>query len=487
MSLWMLLSLGGAISSLVLGMERFTLAGLAQKALSGSQGDSESARDPTDIYDSGTAPEEEEVVVGQELTLVSLADFIGTSEADTLYVELPESTDPTWHLAERTGLENLIAGHDGDLAWFHPDEARSDPEAGIEDARLTDGVMYLDAGAGDDFISINGPGAIDLYTGEGADTVVVGEGTGYIALHANSGDSVYLADDYEGQVWVSGEASVQGGAGRDMVHIDANSAGAWIHTGGGDDCLITDGGGILNGNDGNDTIKGFGSDAVLRGGRGDDVILSYGSNMSVGGDGADEIYLGEGYIQYEYAGSGEGMSTFTRLDTHAFATNEAADSVFGGEGDDVIHYIGAGDWVSGGSGADYFDVVGDGRAVIDDFEVGQDFLNLSATGGTLIEHGDATIAGELTSAELDTLLQNDASYQLDNRVTLVKNTFDEKTLIAIDNQIVVELTGLHNVTVGYRNGGDDTLYDLTGAAILEADADVIVQVYQNIRTVSLVG
>ncbi|MEE3071326.1 MAG: hypothetical protein VX378_09510, partial [Pseudomonadota bacterium] len=316
MSLWMLLSLGGAISSLVLGMERFTLAGLAQKALSGSQGDSESARDPTDIYDSGTAPEEEEVVVGQELTLVSLADFIGTSEDDSLYVELPESTDPTWHLAERTGLENLIAGHDGDLAWFHPDEARSDPEAGIEDARLTDGVMYLDAGAGDDFISINGPGAIDLYTGEGADTVVVGEGTGYIALHANSGDSVYLADDYEGQVWVSGEASVQGGAGRDMVHIDANSAGAWIHTGGGDDCLITDGGGILNGNDGNDTIKGFGSDAVLRGGRGDDVILSYGSNMSVGGDGADEIYLGEGYIQYEYAGSGEGMSTFTRLDTH---------------------------------------------------------------------------------------------------------------------------------------------------------------------------
>ena len=69
----------------------------------------------------------------------------------------------------------------------------------------------------------------------------------------------------------------------------------------------------------------------------------------------------------------------------------------------------------------------------------------------------------------------------------MKNTFDEQTLIAIDSQIVVELTGLHNITVGYRNGGDDTLYDLTGAAMLEADADVIVQVYQNIRTVSLVG
>lgn len=148
--------------------------------------------------------------------------------------------------------------------------------------------------------------------------------------------------DLGGQYLIEGTGNdeiLQGTVYNDLVHT-AGSAPT-VMGGLGDDEIQTDSkygaGGLLLGNEGNDSIFVRNDNTTVSGGQGDDVVTSYlGSNLLYGNGGADTItaLVGDNTI---VGGPG-------RLD--------GADLIKGGSGDDLILGNGGNDTLSGGAGLD---------------------------------------------------------------------------------------------------------------------------------------
>jgi Ca2+-binding RTX toxin-like protein len=206
-------------------------------------------------------------------------------------------------------------------------------------------IEVIDAGAGDDQIT-TGDSAAFAFGGEGDDTLTAGEGAA--ALYGGVGQDVLQAGEpgqyIDGQYLDGGTGNDQilGGSGQDTLeggeHGDAISAG-------------------------DDTIDGGAGNDVIRGG--------YGADLLIGGQGDDVI---------DHLGRTEQREVITQ---HEFAwhTDGAADTLEGGEGDDMLIFDRS-DEASGGAGNDVFWLWHDGAdggdiAEVTDFVVGEDFLRVS--------------------------------------------------------------------------------------------------------------
>ena len=220
-------------------------------------------------------------------------------------------------------------------------------------------------------------------------SLVLDEGTPIVT----SGAPVDVIDGGDGndRIDAGDEAAyVFGGAGEDT--LIAGDSSAALFGGEGADSLVSDSGAderaFLDGGQGDDTLTGGAGDDILDGGEhaagadpGDDLIDGgAGDDLIRGGLGADTLFGGAGDDVIDHAGRDLERQTVSQSE-FAWHTDDAADSLDGGTGDDTLIFD-QNDTATGGEGADLFWVyhdsaAGPDAAVVTDFTVGEDFLRVS--------------------------------------------------------------------------------------------------------------
>jgi Ca2+-binding RTX toxin-like protein len=132
-----------------------------------------------------------------------------------------------------------------------------------------------------------------------------------------------------------GDDKLRGGGGNDTVRGGSGDDKLWAATGND----------LLDGGDGNDKLfGGQGSDTLL-GGRGNDQIRADGGADSIsGGDGNDVIFAGRGNDTID-GGAGDD-------DIHEGCGGGGSDLIYGGSGNDTIRAGRDGDVIDGGTGDD---------------------------------------------------------------------------------------------------------------------------------------
>lgn len=157
----------------------------------------------------------------------------------------------------------------------------------------TQGTIRIDAGGGNDLISVNEliSHKIDAYGGEGNDTIIGGRGGD--SLRGEGGDDLIRgrgARDF--LIGGKGDDTIEGGAGEDWLiggegddRLRGQADGDDLHGGGGDD--------EIEGGDGQDDMFGGGGDDTLRGGGGVDRLWGGGGKDTLrGGDDQDHLHGG---------------------------------------------------------------------------------------------------------------------------------------------------------------------------------------------------
>lgn len=238
----------------------------------------------------------------------------------------PAPTQPTVHDATSATPE---AGQNSKLGEFYNQGKQvkqsilsppKDFASEVTETREPGGKLVLDAGAGDDKISVaqnaktgqvtvNVNGAKKTYypwefqnlvikAGDGNDTISVGPGVKLeLTLEGNSGDdSISVAQDAGGQKIYGGEGNdtLKGGKGRD--YIEGGEGNDTIRGGLGNDVIYGGGGNdSMNGGGGNDYLDGGEGNDTLDGGKGKDVLSGgLGNDTLKGGSGDDVLYAGQG-------------------------------------------------------------------------------------------------------------------------------------------------------------------------------------------------
>lgn len=168
-----------------------------------------------------------------------------------------------------------------------------------------------------------------------ADQINAGD-ISYGLIFAGNGDLVAGSDEadelYDFAVIAEGEATVEGGAGDEVI--------VSLHDGG-----------------------------TLEGGEGDDLVMSDSGSTTISGGEGDDTLVGNAESQYYHSAT----KMISQYQT------DGADSISGGEGDDYI-VSSDGDTVHSGSGADTISVFG-GNVEILDFDESEDVLVVEVPGG----------------------------------------------------------------------------------------------------------
>jgi hypothetical protein len=239
------------------------------------------------------------------------------------------------------------------------------------------GRVLVDAGAGNDRVTINGAvRATTINGGAGNDTLVGGGGD----------DSLTGGDGVDRLVGNGGRDRLDGGGGKDFLFggdgldvLFGGNSGDYLEGGNGSDSIF--------GGTGNDEIiAGGGSDTIF-GEEGDDMISGGSGNDSmIGGLGADRLFGGDDRDIVDYS---------DRVASVILSLNGAADDGEAGEGDflelDVEVLIGgAGDDRMQGGGQSMYLIGGEGR---DTLAGGgrADTLEGNAGGDKLIGNGGADV------------------------------------------------------------------------------------------------
>jgi len=361
----------------------------------------------------------------------------GTTDADTVNLA-GNGTRNSFNLSDGN---DTITGADADYIT-------SSVSFGFGDDSLTSGIgsnSIVYGNQGQDTLDFGSAASgIDVFGGQGNDTVTVTAGTGYL-IYGNLGDDVInLNGDTDGDS--VGSSTVYGGQGADS--ITGSSSGD-----------------IIFGGQGLDSITTFGSGSMVYGNLGDDVMSVNGSSSSVfGGQGSDTITVGDnlptsntsGFVQNAliYGNLGDDTITLTAANSSSVYGGQGSDTItiaggtqgaaapdtvnanntlFAGDGDDVVNVNfnqstvdgGAGDDIitaannysslTGGADSDQFNITGatvqqpaaataDAGAVtahaltITDFVTGVDKISLGAPAGTTNNFSSGTVNGGLTEA-----------------------------------------------------------------------------------------
>ncbi|WP_224815062.1 tandem-95 repeat protein [Hasllibacter sp. MH4015] len=262
-------------------------------------------------------------------------------------------------------------GNGGTDSAVHTIEVGADPTP-------PDGVVD-----GEEFGENMGPGYNDdnAPTDGGGDQIDGDDGNDDV-IEGNGGDDTINA----GQ----GSDTVSGGTGDDVIDGGASPDG--------DD---------LSGDEGDDTVRGGGGDDTLDGGEGDDVLDGGADDDAItGGDGNDSVIGGGGNDTIDTSGSEDlldtgwpGYGPIPPVDPDADPDNDK-DTVFAGEGDDVVSTGDDADLIDAGTGNDTVD------AGIDDDTVqggaGEDLI-IGSEGNDVLSGGgdDDTIFGGLETPAPD--------------------------------------------------------------------------------------
>ncbi|MHC1765336.1 MAG: SdrD B-like domain-containing protein [Verrucomicrobiia bacterium] len=266
---------------------------------------------------------------------------------------------------------------------------------------LTDAIVVLDAGEGDDFLDFRGIRTkVVVNGGEGNDTIYLSDGAGSKAYGGNGADTITASAEptatgviiYGGNgndILTGGSAAIQirgdefeRGTGRDTIvgspENDSLYGGGDVDTidgGGGDDYVEgNEGNDVIEGGDGNDfvlagagadQVRGSGDNDVLHGGPGDDQLFGgSGNDLLLGGDGADAVYghggsdllIGDQAEWIGEEGGGLAIRRENRIDLAlllaAIPTTGIAVSDLHGTGNDFLVGGGGCDVLFGGDGDD---------------------------------------------------------------------------------------------------------------------------------------
>jgi len=336
---------------------------------------------------------------------------IGDTGADTLY--------------GNNGDDYLSGGNDNDLLYGGNNDDTLNGGAGAD---------VIDGGSGSDTVSYRNSDAavyIDINLDGDASYDNGREGNGKLHGGDADGDTVTNIENIEGSDYNDtlkgndNENEISGLGGNDYILL---SRGDDVGRGGdGRDTLYGNGGSdTLYGDGGADTLEGGTQDDMLYGGDGNDRLEGDGGNDTLdGGSGADILDGGDGTdtVTYENAYSGVALSLVsggtsgdaegdiydrieqvigTSFDDTILGTNGndildggdgGADYIDGGAGNDIIMAGQNGkyrpdavtDTLYGGSGSDTFvfnPLYRAAQAIISDFEVGVDHIDLSGYGLT---------------------------------------------------------------------------------------------------------
>ncbi|PYC47387.1 calcium-binding protein [Litorivita pollutaquae] len=247
-------------------------------------------------------------------------------------------------LRGQNGQDDISGGSGHDIVDGGADNDTLRGDGGNDTLRGSSGEDYLTGGDGDDL----------AYGGWGHDTLVGGNGNDRLYGYAGH-DRLYGGAHNDALFGEVGNDTAYGGNGDDSL---------W--GGEGDDNLFGNGGvDFLAGEDGDDILDGGSGADRLEGGLGNDV-LSGGDDTDrlIGNDGNDTIYGGQAG-DYIFAGAGDdwvygdnGLDQIMLGDgDDSFFDNAqrgiyAADTVDGGNGNDLLTGGGGNDSLKGGNGHD---------------------------------------------------------------------------------------------------------------------------------------
>lgn len=259
----------------------------------------------------------------------------------------PDDTDEDTDLLDWAEDDPTVT----DKGTFSPD----DPDyAAVSDdvVQPVDPGLVVDGGNQDDILAGRG-GGDDMAGGQGDDQMAGKDGADW--MQGGAGADIELGG--------AGADTLQGGTGNDQLAGDAGND--WLVGGAGNDTLSGhDGADHLYGSEGQDTLMGGGGDDRLYGGAGADWLAG-GADIDklVGGTGGDTL---DGGLGHDTLDGRDGVGAFPEMDF-----------LNGGEGNDLLQ-IGAGDYATGGDGADWFELAdmtaGDAIANIADYDANEDTL-----------------------------------------------------------------------------------------------------------------
>lgn len=266
---------------------------------------------------------------------------------------------------------------------------------------------YVDAGAGNDSISISGK-QVTVYAGAGDDVVSIKGDQAYVEGGAGA-DSIV----------VDGKSStVYGGDGNDSVY--ANVTSGLIDLGGGNDFASVAGDSLtVSAGDGNDTVSVGGNYVTVDGGAGNDSIVAAGNYANItAGDGADTVSIGGASV-----------------------------TASGGAGNDVISVQGASAVIDAGAGNDSV-IVADNDASIT-LGDGRDTVSIGgATGVSLQDYTYGT----------DVLIMGNGVGADSTGAGAANVAFDTTGLVSVDGATatIAPTDGYYKARLS-KTGSDDTL------------------------------
>ena len=305
------------------------------------------------------------------LDAVDIEDLTVTSQgADGNTLTLDDDTAGTLTVASASvadtdlksitilGDKNLVINDSGDDSAL----------ASIDASGFTGNTLQVVATSSEVAMTVDASGAYsaDIDTGDGADTITVGDGgtanantvnggDGADTIVAGAGNDTLNAGDDGGSVTAgAGDDTVSSGDGADTIvlgdgddRVTDSGAGADVITGGaGNDTVVTAGAGAdsIDGGAGNDNLSGGADNDTILGGAGNDTLNGDAGNDSiVGGDGNDTITDGAGN---DVVTGGDGVDTIT--------ISTGNDNIDAGAGNDILSITGLSnaDTITGGDGTD---------------------------------------------------------------------------------------------------------------------------------------
>lgn len=218
---------------------------------------------------------------------------------------------------------------------------------------------YVDAGAGNDSISISGK-QVTVYAGAGDDVVSIKGDQAYVEGGAGA-DSIV----------VDGKSStVYGGDGNDSVY--ANVTSGLIDLGGGNDFASVAGDSLtVSAGDGNDTVSVGGNYVTVDGGAGNDSIVAAGNYANItAGDGADTVSIGGASVT---ASGGAGNDVIS--------VQGASAVIDAGAGNDSVIVAGNDASITLGDGRDTVSIGGATGVSLQDYTYGTDVLVMGNSKG----------------------------------------------------------------------------------------------------------
>jgi Ca2+-binding RTX toxin-like protein len=329
-------------------------------------------------------------------TLSSQGDVNGTGLGDifardeTVRLILTAQADMVNASAMSAGTLIMDLGAGNDVAQLFFDGSLALPD-----------LLRVDAGTGNDTLSIGAFFDSEITLGDGNDLLVFEGNVGAGGLGADGLPHRHTVDGGAGDDRIEGSFNhavlfANGGAGNDVI-FGGNRNDSLTGGDGRDSLFGNAGNDTIRGGDGNDTIYGGTGDDDIGAGAGDDYVeVQSGANIIWGGLGNDTVQGGEGGDTIYGGGDGFNQLRGNGGDDVIFA-GAGGDNLSGGTGNDILRggvgadtiYAGGGnDNIGGGAGDDL--IFGDGGANVIWGGIGSDTVQGGTGRDTIYGGGDGT-------------------------------------------------------------------------------------------------